>query len=160
MGGLLPEGATGWALLALACYVAVSVFVDLGLYLGARTRSRRASVVSLLVVVENQEQQIEGLVRALTALRDIGSARVDAEIIVVDAGSEDDTPLIMERLCQTHGSVRYIRVDTQSPWEVGMHNCGSRVALLVDARGATQLRPVLGVVTQLMGARSRAAQMG
>ena len=58
--------------------------------------------ISLCMIVKNEERVLK---RCLDSVRDL----VD-EIIIVDNGSEDETPQIAEMLCQKYEKVRYERI--------------------------------------------------
>lgn len=136
----------------LAFYGAVAASVHLWLFLRALAQPRAEAVLSILVIVQDQEQQIEGLIRTLAARApSYPAAGTAAEVVVVDAGSHDHTPLIVERLCRIYNGLRYIRAGTRNPWEAGLQLCAGGVALLVDARGTVPLATVLRNVSGLLG---------
>ena len=61
--------------------------------------------ISLCMIVKNEERILK---RCLDSVRDL----VD-EIIIVDNGSEDETPQIAEMLCQKYEKVRYERINVR-----------------------------------------------
>ena len=72
-----------------------------------KMRERRSGMItiSLCMIVKNEERILK---RCLDSVRDL----VD-EIIIVDNGSEDETPQIAEMLCQKYEKVRYERINVR-----------------------------------------------
>jgi cellulose synthase/poly-beta-1,6-N-acetylglucosamine synthase-like glycosyltransferase len=153
VAGLLP-GSAEWLVATLALYGALVAGLHAWRLLRSLFRPGCYAAVNLLVLVRNQEHQVEGLVRSLAGLLRQREAAGKAEVVVVDCGSRDETPLIMERLCRQTGGVRFVRVREcaggQSPCEHGLLACQSRVVLLVDARGAVDVLPVLQTARGLL----------
>lgn len=72
-------------------------------------RGSGSALVSLVVVVKDREDVIEGVVRALIARYGWWPGHGPGyEIVIVDDGSIDDTGLILERLAR--GNVGFLRV--------------------------------------------------
>ena len=100
---------------------------------------RPLPALSIVVPARNEERSIERCVRSLLVQR-----YVEAEVIVVDDGSSDATPLILARLAAEHANLRVVRGAPLpqgwigKPW--ALHQ-GSRVArgawlLFTDADSA------------------------
>jgi hypothetical protein len=148
----LAEFPGVWVLLALALYGLVNaIFQGYRLYRwGVRPGARYP--LSLLVLVRNQEQQIEGFVRSLSALVRGRSAMLGrCELLLVDLASADDTPLILERLVQQDSYLRLVRLPAETPaiWlESALFLCRSSVTILVDLRGKVDATAVLGSLSR------------
>jgi hypothetical protein len=132
-------GSSGiWLLLALAVYGLATI---LGVAVRwARSLQPRASAagISLAVITQNQEHQIEGFIRDVMELlrqprRPFGSW----EVLVIDLGSTDATPTIAERLAQD-GHIRVLKLDSVEPaaaYEMAHFLAEGRISLIVDLRG-------------------------
>ena len=67
---------------------------------------------TIIFPVLNERLRLEsGVTRTVEYLRKI--AFEDYEIIIVDNGSEDETPQIAEMLCQKYETVRYERINVR-----------------------------------------------
>ena len=67
---------------------------------------------TIIFPVLNERLRLEsGVTRTVEYLRKI--AFEDYEIIIVDNGSEDETPQIAEMLCQKYEKVRYERINVR-----------------------------------------------
>ena len=67
---------------------------------------------TIIFPVLNERLRLEsGVTRTVEYLRKI--AFEDYEIIIVDNGSEDETPQIAEMLCQKYEKVRYVRINVR-----------------------------------------------
>lgn len=86
---------------------------------------------SLLMVVQNAEQQVEGMVRFL--MRDIAGGPAWCDIVVVDYGSEDITPSILDRLAAECPVLKVIHLAGCSrPVSVGITFCQGEVVYVLD----------------------------
>lgn len=149
---MIPESATGWVIVALALYGGALAAAHLWQSLRTVLFPAEPAAFSMMVLVQNQEHHVEGLVRSLARY---GGAH--SEIVVVDSDSRDQTPLIMERLCRQSPGVRFVGIAgeeaSRSPCEAGLSVCRNRVVLLLDARGATDVLPLLQTTQRLTGAQ-------
>ena len=76
---------------------------------------------TIIFPVLNERLRLEsGVTRTVEYLRKI--AFEDYEIIIVDNGSEDETPQIAEMLCQKYEKVRYERA-TVTWWDIWTLTC-------------------------------------
>ena len=106
-------------------------------------RERAAVPVSLLIFVRDQEQLIEGFLRTIA-----GQTRgACEEVVVVDTGSSDDTPAIVERLGRRLGGIRLVRAPGM-PTSVLPQGWA---AVAVDLEGPVAVRPVLIRLRRLLG---------
>ena len=86
---------------------------------------------SLLIVVQNNEQQIEGMFRYL--LRELSSSHLWYEIVIVDFASEDMTPIILDRLVQDYPQVKALYLSALTrPVPEGIAVCQGEVIYVVD----------------------------
>lgn len=142
-----------WLLLALALYGLASAMTQ-GYRLirwGIRPNDRHE--ISLLVLVQNQEHQIEGFVRSLVAhVRGRPALLLGGELLLVDLASLDQTPLILERLAREDPQLRLVRLPESAPaaaLESALFLCRGRVALMLDLRGKVDAAHVLHIVSSL-----------
>lgn len=69
-------------------------------------------MLTIIFPVLNERLRLEsGVTRTVDYLKDIGFT--DYEIIIVDNGSEDETPQIAEGLCRKYENVRYERISVR-----------------------------------------------
>lgn len=86
---------------------------------------------SLLMVVQNVEQQVEGMIRFL--IRDIAADPAWCDIVVVDYGSEDITPSILDRLARECPLLKVVHLAGCSrPVSVGITFCQGEVVYVLD----------------------------
>lgn len=103
--------------------------------------------VKLLLFVRDQEHMIEGFLRTV-----IGEVRVGCEeIVVLDTGSADDTPAIVERLARQLGGLRVLRSTTGLPSSLLP---AGQMAVVVDLQGPVDVHPILNRLRRLLAERS------
>ncbi len=69
-------------------------------------------ILTIIFPVLNERLRLEnGITRTVEYLEKISFS--DYEIVIVDNGSEDETPQIAETLCQKYGQVRYERINVR-----------------------------------------------
>lgn len=135
----------------LAAYGLVALVT--GFHQGFRfgRRGRRVPILSILLLVRDREETVEGLVLDLLSAGYLSPwSAPEFELIVVDDRSHDGTPGILERLARRQIGMRVVRLPgsagpEESALEVGSFLCRSPVILVLDARGAVQ--PVMLVET-------------
>lgn len=148
--GWLPD----WLLLWLAGWGLISLVAVLVLK-AARLRAMRKPLPALyiLVIVQNQEQQIEGFFRELASeVWESAPFAGPCELVLVDAASDDNTPLILERLVRRYPRARLVRLSAdqaRTACEAAHFLCQGPVAVTIDLRGrespATALRILHGM---------------
>lgn len=146
-GAALVFGGWGLIFILLAGYGALALVLHMT-RLVRRALVRPAtgsSPLSVVVLVRDQEQLIEGFLRTLTGMMSTSSG----EVIVMDTGSSDDTLRIVERLARRPGCLRLLR--RAVPMWLHELSCQTRVAVLVDLQGAVAVRQVLDTVELLLG---------
>jgi hypothetical protein len=94
----------------LAAYGAVSLAAGLPRHLLASGR-RVCGNIKLVLLVQNQEHVIEGIVRSIFAGGLMDKALCNAKLIVVDMSSTDETPEILERLRNYYGSMDFMKAE-------------------------------------------------
>jgi len=101
-----------WIALVMVMVMAV-VWFRLRKVSGKRWKLRKQwirPVVTILLLVRNQEQIIEGIVRQLRQLNK--RSLVGFEMIVVDNGSQDGTARILDRMWRRQEDFRYYRLES------------------------------------------------
>jgi len=113
--------------------------------------------ISLLLVVRNKSNIIEGLVRNLTHLDYLrGEGMANYEVVAVDDHSTDETGRILERLARSFPVLKAVRMEEvarpgESAVEVGLFLCKSKVVLVLDVQGQVDPRALLQAVHYLLG---------
>lgn len=118
-------------------------------------RSKARPFVSVALIVKNQEALIEGFLRSLLPLAAGEHGGVPYEVLVVDTGSTDDTPLIVERLARRNEGIRFFRMGEvgetgQSPPELALFLSHSRVVIFLDLQGQVEIQSILRVMEHLL----------
>lgn len=93
-----------------AIYGFIIFIVDLADSIYRRARSRDTEV-KLLLVVKDQEENIEGIIRNVFLGDFPGKAMAGGRLIVVDLGSVDNTVHILSRLKQYYENMEIITKD-------------------------------------------------
>ncbi|MCL6547331.1 MAG: glycosyltransferase [Alicyclobacillus sp.] len=91
--------------------------------------------VTLVLIVRDAEQEIEGTLRTLVAATALAGR--DRQIVVVDHASSDDTGVIVRRMLPGNPCLSYRRIEREGECaEVLAETClgGSTVAWIWDAR--------------------------
>lgn len=146
-----------WVLYALAAAGVVFVFTFLHAWKQPTRRKRWAKrpFVSVLILVRDQQDTIEAFLRPMLSgsLGHRGPA-VDYELVVVDAGSTDDTWAILSRLAHKHPGVRLLRWSPTDggvdPLQAGHVLCQSRVAVAVRLMRADDVAEARAALAALL----------
>lgn len=93
------EGAVLWGAMAMIAYGTINAVATVT---GLFRSLRQLPGVAYLVLVQNQEERVEGLVRSL-------AGEADGELLLVDLGSADDSPAILERLAADLAPAQFFR---------------------------------------------------
>ena len=94
---------------------------------------------TIIFPVLNERLRLEnGVTRTVEYLRSI--AFEDYEIIIVDNGSEDETPQIAEKLCKKYDKVRYERINVSMTDIMKNPNDISVIRLIHPSTGRTVLK--------------------
>lgn len=101
-----------WGIVLTFVLIVAGGFLLRSLRNGNRHFSRKTvrPSVTILLVVYNQEQIIEGVIRQLRWLNNWLPGSFD--LIVVDNASQDRTAFILERLWRKHGDFSYYHLDS------------------------------------------------
>ncbi|MCL6443301.1 MAG: hypothetical protein K6T83_07585 [Alicyclobacillus sp.] len=92
---------------ALAVYGAVAI-VWQSVHRIQRQRRHHKVPVTLILVVENAEREIEGTLRTLMVRTAFGDR--ERKILVIDVASQDETGAIVRRMAADHTCLEYLRV--------------------------------------------------
>lgn len=95
------EKAAFWFVMAMVVYGATNAIVHI-IVLIHRLR-RPPGGVAYLVLVQNQADRVEGVVRSL-------AREETSDLMLVDLGSADDSPAILERLAIDYHHARFFRL--------------------------------------------------
>ncbi|HHU78861.1 MAG: hypothetical protein ACOX27_00255 [Caldicoprobacterales bacterium] len=91
----------GFFCLVLRVYSALDIF-----------RRKKQGTYTLIISARNQEDAVEGVVRSFVLGAGLDSAEEKLlQIVLLDMGSDDDTPKIMENLSRDYSIVRLIEPD-------------------------------------------------
>lgn len=85
------------------------------------TVKRRKSAYTLVISAKNQEECIEGIVRGFILKADLNeSERELLQIVLVDLGSSDKTPKIMELLTDKYPCIRFLKPSALASYLKGL----------------------------------------
>ena len=96
-------------ILFLAAYGFISLIT--GITGVMRKRSGEGFRTRLALLVENQEESIEGVIRTVFMEHILGKVMSKENLMVVDMGSQDDTMDILLRLKEEYGCMDVLTVD-------------------------------------------------
>lgn len=124
----------------LAAYGVFTLLQALWRWLAER-RALGRPALSVVVVVRDQERAVEGLLGELLAAPD--GARLVSDIVVVDLGSRDNTPAILQRLARQHPQLRSLLLPPGATADEAVaaaaRQCPSPLLLCLDASRSTDL---------------------
>jgi hypothetical protein len=87
--------------------------------------------ISLLVIIRDAENQVEGIIRLL--LREFVTRSIYCDIVVVDHASQDLSPLILDRLALEAPMLKVVHLSLGArPINDGMPFCGGRIIHVLD----------------------------
>jgi len=125
----------GYIIALLAIYGCLSLIETLRRSLGRKVGAREDKpFVSILVIAHDDEERIEGLIRWLLALDYLNAqGRPNFELVVVSAGSQDQTPAIVERLARETPVLTAVGLaKAEGAYEQGIALCRGEVICLMD----------------------------
>jgi len=139
-----------WGAVSLAWIIGDALWRDLGDWRAAGRR-QRASVLSLLVVARDCGDIIEGFL--LHAVFILSAQVAHWEIVVIDDGSVDDTPAVVERLARREARLRWAKRggSALSATDMGLFLCRSPLVMMARLDKSTDAREVLGSLAMLLG---------
>lgn len=98
--------------------------------------------LTIIFPVLNEKKRLEsGITRTVEYLQSIGHE--DWEIVIVDNGSEDETPQIAASLCEKYAGVRYERIDVRgvgAAFRRGVEVSSGRIVGYMDIDLSTSIR--------------------
>lgn len=134
----------------LAVYGVLSLLQSLWRWAGERRAFGRPAL-SVIVVVRELERAVEGLIGELLGAPD--GAPLVSDIVVVDLGSHDNTPAIVQRMARQYPQVRSLLLPpgmgVDEALAAAVRQCPSPLVLCLDAsQGAdlTLLRQTLAAL--------------
>lgn len=89
-------------------------------------RENHRSLVSIVLPAYNEVEGLSTVVKSILPIAAL--SRVSLEIIVVDDGSIDETPMVMQNLCETIPALRYLRLS---------RNFGKEAAITAGLKAST-----------------------
>ena len=108
--------------------------------------------VNLVIGVRNQEAYVEGVVRGIFALT--YKKLPDFSLVVIDLGSVDKTPVILNKLSKQYPGMVYVDGTTYpgrtSVEEIALLNCGSGGVYYLDWVEPTSHRQIVPLVNKLL----------
>lgn len=159
----MVESGFAWAMVALAAVVTLLLWP----YLqsggnDARLGNNARPLVSILLIMRNQEDVVEELVRWLVASIGRSNGPFEFELVAVDAGSTDDTPAILSRLGYQYPSLRCLRwggrtTDGRPPTEaleLGYAACRSPNVFAIDLSTPANVTTARAALRSLLGGRN------
>lgn len=136
-----------WLQGAIAILAAYGVYVLLSGIAWRRFALRTARLsLSVILIVKNQADRIEGWVGEMLDARRAVAGRIDIDLVVVDDRSTDQTAAILDRLARANAGLQVVRMDQILPGSTSPIEAGA-----VFSRG-----PVC-VVANLAGGSAQAA---
>ena len=131
----------------LALYGLVLLFWQFSRLMYARAQA--SPYLSLLFVVRDQAAIIEGLVREILAIHQTSLPPFD--LVVIDAGSSDETPEILKRLSKDNAFIFIAGGPDVQPLEIGLHSCrGEVIGYFDDLSGQVNPRLVNRLARRLL----------
>ena len=134
-------------LLSLAVYGLWHIVQDIwGAWVALRGDKRICA--SLLMVVRDSEQQIEGMVRDLLRLMEGDSFW--QEVVIVDYASTDITPAILDRLAARYSQVQAVHLSGAArPVAEGIALCHGEVVYVLDFVNRLYAEDLVSVVNRI-----------
>lgn len=115
-------------------------------------------MLTIIFPVLNERLRLEsGITRTVDYLKNIGFA--DYEIIIVDNGSEDETPQIAAKLCDRYPSVHYERINIRgvgAAFRRGVELSSGEIVGYMDIDLSTNIRH-LGEAIEIFGSQPEIA---
>jgi hypothetical protein len=105
--------------------------------------------VSLLLIVRNTEQQIEGMIRYL--LQEVAADSFWCELVIVDYASDDITPAILDRLAIDFPQLKVIHLAPAARAVAdGMAFCQGEVVYVLDFVNRLRCERFMNTVGRIM----------
>lgn len=95
---------------SVICFLVVYAIIQIGINIYNKllnTEVEEKDDLYIIITVKNLEDKIEGIIRSIVwkNLNTKQGGRIP-NILVVDLGSDDETPLILERLCKEYSFIQ------------------------------------------------------
>ncbi|MFZ5826684.1 MAG: hypothetical protein ACOY94_20535 [Bacillota bacterium] len=95
------EGVAFWAAMAMIVYGSINAIIHVVVLIQSLRQTPRG--VAYLVLVKDQADRVEGVVRTL-------AREETSDLLLVDLGSADESPAILERLALDYHHARFFRL--------------------------------------------------
>jgi hypothetical protein len=136
-----------WVLICgLALYGLILLFWQLARLLCSHIPA--SPYLSLLFVVRDQANIMEGLVREILAIRQTSLPPFD--LVIVDDGSRDETPEILRRLNNNHGFTFIESSPDEQSLDIGLRACRGEVISYFNLTGQVNPRLVSRLARRLL----------
>jgi hypothetical protein len=112
-------------------------------------KGKKTPSVTFLLIIKNQEEDIEPILRCL--LPEVDALAISCEIIVVDWGSTDLTPLILSRLVEECPALTALyAAEYMRPAAEALPLCRGEVVHVFDLVGRLNANEFLGIAVRLL----------
>jgi alpha-1,3-rhamnosyltransferase len=135
---LLEEFNWGFVFLWItAVYGLFNIFYSISRYFFDAGKSGRNPTFSIILIVRNQEDAVEGIIRSIARRGFLdGNEGVLLNLVVVDDYSRDQTPEILRFLAKEYKFLKVVRMEKimedKSSIEVGLSLCEGEVICILD----------------------------
>jgi glycosyltransferase involved in cell wall biosynthesis len=127
-----------WVLLLVGFALVGLALSGLLTRLRGAVRAASPPALSIIVLAQNQEEQVEGFLRSLLALvHERMPPHVPVGVLLVDVGSSDQTRAILERLTVRYANAEVLSLPAEEAdraCERALMLCRGRLVLLADLR--------------------------
>lgn len=146
---MFVQGNYLWMLCAFAFYGLLCLLEELFGWL--RDRRRALPAIRLVLLFRNNEDTVEWFIRRLHRVLHMEGRAIISEVFFVDVNSQDNTPLILERLSNNHHLFSYIASDRTTI----LKETGN--SLVIDCRHADWTKCLKQINLLLSGSRRETA---
>ena len=145
------EAILAWIVLILAAWGLVGLLDLLVTWIWG-LRPQREAGLTMLVLVQNEADQVEGFLRTLLSL--VGNGRPSTRVVVVDVASTDETAAVLERMERHERRLSVVHLPPEQAsraCETAIFLCDTPVKVIVDLRGRVDREALLRQIATLWG---------
>lgn len=145
-------------LVVLFCFLALLVLLPAVKYImknimhGKWWKEATRPEKSLILVVNNRQETIEGIIRRATQIRNGNAANM--ELVVIDNGSRDQTPGIINRLARNPGGFTFINADACTGEaqiiELGLRVCRGEKIYYLGLKERMTFNDIYNILNEVM----------